>query len=545
MDYPFLSDFMLIECYFSKIDDILQEAEVQDADMTGSGASTGGKQQGQSASHDSMPQDLSKNPLRSLGDAMKEIRQRFDDILEREESQSQPIPHPGDVANASQLEYLRPDDADENMQALGPAEADQVAKLSDLNIVDDETQEEEHDVAMDIDEPTAVDPSQPQLPEQSFNAQSTTEALQESVETALTRQDIHSRDPSQRTDPLHESSGAQAEVDVEEPITQDEVEAELRRWQSVGKPRDGAENIWRLYESLTHDLSYTLCEQLRLILEPTLATRLKGDYRTGKRLNMKKIIPYIASEYTKDKIWLRRTRPSQREYQVLIALDDSRSMAESHSVHLAYETLALVSKALSRLEVGDVGIAKFGEAVDVLHGFDEGPFTDQAGMQVMQAFGFQQKATNVLSLVEASLKMLEDARQRRSNSSASAADLWQLEIIISDGICQDHEKLRTVLRKAEEQRVMVVFIVIDSLHSNAVAASGDGGKGKMEGGVQNSILSMNQVAYKMVDGKMELQMHRYLDSFPFEYYVVLRNVEALPEVLSGTLKQFFERISEE
>ncbi|TFY72600.1 hypothetical protein EVG20_g420 [Dentipellis fragilis] len=300
-----------------------------------------------------------------------------------------------------------------------------------------------------------------------------------------------------------------------------------------------------MYESLTHDLSFALCEQLRLILEPTLATRLKGDYRTGKRLNMKKIIPYIASEYTKDKIWLRRTRPSQREYQVLIALDDSRSMAESHSVHLAYETLALVSKALSRLEVGDIGIAKFGEAVEVLHGFDEGPFTDQAGMRVMSSFGFHQRATNVLSLVETSLKILEAAREHRS--SASSAELWQLEIIISDGICQDHEKLRTVLRKAEEQRVMVVFIVIDSLHANTTAAAG-ASKPVAEGvgaAHQNSILSMNQVAYKNVDGRMELQMQRYLDSFPFEYYVVLRSVEALPEVLSSTLKQFFERISED
>ena len=32
-----------------------------------------------------------------------------------------------------------------------------------------------------------------------------------------------------------------------------------------------------------------LAEQLRLILEPTQASRLAGDYRTGKRINMKKV----------------------------------------------------------------------------------------------------------------------------------------------------------------------------------------------------------------------------------------------------------------
>ena len=119
-------------------------------------------------------------------------------------------------------------------------------------------------------------------------------------------------------------------ADEMEDDAQQAVELALRQWQAEGHPEQGAEEMWRKYEALTHDLSYALCEQLRLILEPTMATRLKGDYRTGKRLNMKKIIPYIASEFTKDKIWLRRTRPSQREYQVLIALDDSRSMAESH-----------------------------------------------------------------------------------------------------------------------------------------------------------------------------------------------------------------------
>ena len=300
--------------------------------------------------------------------------------------------------------------------------------------------------------------------------------------------------------------------------------------------------MWRLYESLTHDLSYALCEQLRSILEPTQATRLKGDYRTGKRLNMKKIIPYIASEYTKDKIWLRRTKPSQREYQVLIALDDSRSMAESHSIHLAYQTLALVSRALARLEVGDIGIAKFGQTVELLHGFDNesGPFNDQAGVKLLNAFRFNQKATDLLGLVETSLKVLEHARDRRSTRSASAADLWQLEIIISDGVCQDMERIKTVLRKAEEQRVMIVFVILDSLHSHVKVGTSSANP------VQNSILTMQQgVVQKNANGVMEVKMERYLDLFPFEYYVVLRDVEALPDILSGTLKQFFERISED
>ncbi|THH20578.1 hypothetical protein EW146_g790 [Bondarzewia mesenterica] len=517
------------------------QADASERDNNGRGSAMAGAQQSNAPSQESSKRELASNPLRSLGDTLKEIRQRFDDILESGEAQDQATPQPADTAETSQLEYLRPGDVDHEIQALGPAEADQVAKLSELKLVEDERQADVENSFMDIDDPEASIPPSHHPQTSALPFQNTAQSLQEDVESALTHHEIRSSNAMRTWDRSPDDLAPRSDFDMKEPEDQEYVESELRRWQAEGRRTAGAENLWQLYASLTHDLSYALCEQLRLILEPTLATRLKGDYRTGKRLNMKKIIPYIASEYTKDKIWLRRTRPSQREYQVLIALDDSRSMSESHSVHLAYETLALVSKALSRLEVGDIGIAKFGEVVDVLHGFDEGPFTDQAGMRVMGSFNFSQKATNVLSLVESSLKILEEARGRRSTSSASAADLWQLEIIISDGICQDHDRLRTILRKAEEQRVMIVFIVIDSLHSNTAAAATLVGSASA-GAVLNSILSMNQVAYKQVDGRMELQMQRYLDSFPFEYYVVLRSVEALPEVLSSTLKQFFELV---
>jgi midasin (ATPase involved in ribosome maturation) len=35
---------------------------------------------------------------------------------------------------------------------------------------------------------------------------------------------------------------------------------------------------------------------------------------------MRKIIPFIASDFKKDKIWLRRTKPNKREFQILVAL---------------------------------------------------------------------------------------------------------------------------------------------------------------------------------------------------------------------------------
>lgn len=100
----------------------------------------------------------------------------------------------------------------------------------------------------------------------------------------------------------------------------EDAEASLAEWRATAgaEQPDAAERaaaLWARFEALTAPLASELCEQLRLILEPTLAARMQGDYRTGKRLNMRKIIPYLASDFRRDKIWLRRSKPSVRRYQ--------------------------------------------------------------------------------------------------------------------------------------------------------------------------------------------------------------------------------------
>ncbi|RKO92682.1 hypothetical protein BDK51DRAFT_4187, partial [Blyttiomyces helicus] len=298
-----------------------------------------------------------------------------------------------------------------------------------------------------------------------------------------------------------------------------ELEQSVIAWRESGQDPAEAQELWRTYSTLTRDLSFELCEQLRLILEPTLATKLKGDYRTGKRLNMRKVIPYIASQFKKDKIWLRRTKPSKRTYQIMIAIDDSRSMAEAHSIQLAYESLCLITKALAQLEAGDLSVVSFGEDIRLLHPFDR-PFSDEAGADVIRRFTFGQERTHVRNMMESTLGILEHAR---SSAGGGSTDLWQLQLIISDGICEDHEAVRALVRRAAEERIMVVFIVLDTRPE------------------KDSIVKMTNVTYgtDRATGKPTLQLSRYMDTFPYTYYVVLREVEKLPEVLSDTLRQFF------
>ena len=113
-------------------------------------------------------------------------------------------------------------------------------------------------------------------------------------------------------------------------------------------PTTPGREAWARAVDATDDMAHQLCEELRLIMEPTLANKLKGDYRTGKRLNMRRIIPYIASHFKKDKIWMRRTKPAKRQYQVGLVIDDSQSMKLVGELALA--SVALISRGLNMLE---------------------------------------------------------------------------------------------------------------------------------------------------------------------------------------------------
>jgi midasin len=52
---------------------------------------------------------------------------------------------------------------------------------------------------------------------------------------------------------------------------------------------DDVLRAWQAFSSQGAVASRELCEALRLILEPTLASKMHGDFKTGKRINMRKV----------------------------------------------------------------------------------------------------------------------------------------------------------------------------------------------------------------------------------------------------------------
>ena len=278
---------------------------------------------------------------------------------------------------------------------------------------------------------------------------------------------------------------------------------------------------WMKYEKLSSHISGELVEQLRLLLEPTVASKLGGEYKTGKRINMRKVISYIASKYKKDKIWMRRTKPDKRKYQVVVAIDDSMSMTENNCAHFALESVALIANALSRLDVGELGIVSWGgkRGVELKHPLDQ-PFTQQCGARMLEdGFCFDQDNTiadkpagELLSFLD---DLLQDARDRVD--SGYNMQLQQLVLILADGHFHEKESLRRKVRQMMENKgLLLAFIVLDSPN--------------------NSLMDMQSVSFE--EGRPVFQ--KYMDSFPFPYYIVLGETASLPRTLADLLRQWFE-----
>lgn len=469
--------------------------------------------------------DAQENPqaqaFKKLGDVLEQWHRRQREIMNSTQAaDSQTLP-PDTNMDDAEFEHLADEDDAADTQALGQASEEQAKALDQNKGVESEAPTADNEllpVIMDDEKPMAVDKT---LEEAQMDIDSSNVNDRDGVNSVGSITRIGER--------TGESIGVPSASEELEEVDSQLAAIHLSSALAPRTSGDEARRLWSHYEAATNNLSLSLTEQLRLILAPTLATKLRGDFRTGKRLNIKRIIPYIASQYKRDKIWMRRSIPSKRNYQIMLAVDDSKSMMESGSGQLAFETLALVARSLSMLEAGDLCVVGFGdeEHVRVAHEFGK-PFSSEAGIQVFQQFSYQQTGTNVRKLVADSIALFREARARRSGGGSNSADLWQLELIISDGICEDHDTIRRLVRQAQEERIMIVFIILD-------AAKG------------SSILDLTQASFEPDDsgtgtGEMKLKMKRYLEGFPFAYYLVVRDVRELPAVLAMALKQWFAEV---
>ncbi|KAB8301531.1 hypothetical protein EYC80_003378 [Monilinia laxa] len=469
----------------------------------------------------------SAQPFKKLGDALEKWHRQHSQIREPTEEKDQTQDQNIDMGTESnEFQHLQDEDAEADTQALGTATEEQAHALDESMAVDQESKDmpetfqpdevekdsADEDNVMDLED----DAPEPEEPSNAYEGRAGA-----SVHQAKNDMD------EEVDDNTHAQANEDMDSDVEEVDTQlDNTHLDPTMTVSVRSATE-ARAQWTHYESLTRPLSLSLTEQLRLILAPTLATKMRGDFRTGKRLNIKRIIPYIASSFKRDKIWMRRSIPSKRSYQIMLAVDDSKSMGESGSGSLAMETLVMISRSLAMLEVGEICVVGFGESVKVAHEFDV-PFSSEAGPVIFENFGFEQSRTDITRLIRESITLFRTARQK---ASSSPADLWQISLIISDGVCSssEHDNIRRLLREAEEERILMVFVIVDDVRTKK--------KGE-------SVLDLKEAKFvkNEMTGRSEVKIERYLDTFPFRYYVVVGDVGELPGVLAGVLRQWFGEV---
>ncbi|KAL0415065.1 UNVERIFIED_CONTAM: Midasin, partial [Sesamum latifolium] len=475
---------------------------------------------------ESLIQKVEPNPCRSVGDALDGWKERVKVSVDLQDK----IDNSNDLMDENADEYGYTAEVTEGAaQALGPATADQINEDITQNDADRDVRNAD---AKDPSPEIEIEKKTPETgrirnsavnPVNDVKQRQGISDLEEQPGESMEVDGDHNQDRTSLSESLVSVKSYYMTAEINQlskfSMSDDEL-GKANGFEPSGDVRDDAATLWRRYELLTTRLSQELAEQLRLIMEPTLANKLQGDYKTGKRINMKKVIPYVASHYRKDKIWLRRTRPNKRDYQVVIAVDDSRSMSEGRCGNFAMEALVTVCRAMSQLEVGNLAVASFGQQgnIKLLHDFDQ-PFTPEAGIKMISSLTFKQENTIADEPMADLLKYLNsmlDAAVMQARLPSGFNPLQQLVLIIADGRFNEKEKLKRYVRDILSKKRMVAFLLLDS--------------------PSESIMEFMEAT---VQGK-DIKFSKYLDSFPFPYYVVLKNIEALPRTLADLLRQWFE-----
>ena len=186
--------------------------------------------------------------------------------------------------------------------------------------------------------------------------------------------------------------------------------------------------------------------------------------------------------------------------------------------------------------MGKIAIYNFGKKVKMLHDInsiftdEEGSFLSffvclflivtlyfiiEIGVKVCSSFSFNQEETSIHLCLKQIVLHLKKSYEKKNA---------QLVFIISDGRFDSGEREQTKRwnRIAKECNQFVVLIIVESKQSQ-------------------SILDLKQA---IVNEAGQIKIARYLDDYPFPYYLIVNDMKELPEVLADALKQWFQVLIE-
>eukprot|EP01054_Gregarina_sp_Poly1_P000367 Gregarina_sp_Poly_1__366@NODE_108_length_14049_cov_12_387284_g95_i0_p1_GENE_NODE_108_length_14049_cov_12_387284_g95_i0NODE_108_length_14049_cov_12_387284_g95_i0_p1_ORF_typecomplete_len4659_score761_60AAA_5/PF07728_14/4_2e10AAA_5/PF07728_14/5_5e13AAA_5/PF07728_14/2_5e35AAA_5/PF07728_14/2_3e09AAA_5/PF07728_14/7_1e22AAA_5/PF07728_14/6_4e32AAA_5/PF07728_14/2_3e14AAA_3/PF07726_11/0_0058AAA_3/PF07726_11/16AAA_3/PF07726_11/5_7e16AAA_3/PF07726_11/0_01AAA_3/PF07726_11/0_0047AAA_3/PF07726_11/4_9e13Dynein_ len=271
---------------------------------------------------------------------------------------------------------------------------------------------------------------------------------------------------------------------------------------------------WSALMARASSLCGPLCESLRVVLEPTNRGRYEGYFKSGKRLAIRQVMAFIASDFKRDRIWLRRTKLSKRQYEIVLAIDNSASMRHGRAHEEALGAMMAIALALRQLEAGDLSIMAYGgkAPVELL------PFGASLDSRVGEELLAKLQFTDAVSGgFEKAVPSLLDAVAERfeSQPNANTSALSKLLIILTDGRFSK-QTVTAKLKRLEASRIVPVLIVTSP-----------------------SIYSVKE--YKKEGGKMVASQFLSED-FPFKFYTVLEDASRLQHVLADVVRSYIQRI---
>lgn len=221
---------------------------------------------------------------------------------------------------------------------------------------------------------------------------------------------------------------------------------------------------------------------------------------------MRRLPPYIASNFRKDRIWLRRTKMDKRDLNVGLSIDCSSSMKDNLATELTAQSVALLNKAFDLLQIGRVSVVKFGNDVNILRNFGED--IDEFGPKLLQVLKFDEQKTDIVKLLNTMVSHFDEARANSTNVSD------QLLIILGDGRFSgaSASQVRNSIGRLFDANITVLYVILDSQSS--------------------SIFNVKVFKNK--------QLVSYMQDFPFPFYTVVQSISMVPLAVAEALKQFVD-----
>ena len=104
----------------------------------------------------------------------------------------------------------------------------------------------------------------------------------------------------------------------------------------------------------------------------------------------------------------------------------------------------------------------------------------------------------------------------------------QLVFMISDGRIErdSRAELKRLIREMFERNILLAMIVVEGQNS--------------DGSRKDSLVNMKEVTFE----KGKPVVKRFIEDYPFPYYIILEDMSALPEVLGDALRQWFEMLAQ-